>query len=117
MNQESFSPDGRIRVDWGVSTGRMSHEIWSPRIIDVETGQVLLDLWEDGSWDASIRWLEDGLMHMSIRHYSEGGATILKVTVDRTNNIFRVDDGEPQPLNRLPEQVPKAFWRKSQGHD
>ena len=92
MDRPTLSPDGRTKVEWGYSQGRMSHEIWAPRITDAETGEVVLDLW-DGMWDGWVQWLEHGVMRVSIREYLEGGRTVLWVDVDRKAGVFWVDGG------------------------
>ncbi len=57
---EATSPDGRIKVEYAITTGRMSHEIFSPRITDLQTGRVLLDLMDRDMSDGAVRWLDNG---------------------------------------------------------
>jgi len=115
MQDEALSPDGHTRVKWSINTGRMSHEICSPRITDARSGEMILDLWTDGSWDASVQWLDNGIMRLRIRHYLEGGATILDVDVDRLSGSFVIDGGDPQPIAALQNELPPSFWRKAEG--
>ncbi|MBL8178838.1 MAG: hypothetical protein JNK48_29460 [Bryobacterales bacterium] len=110
---ESLSPDGRTRITWAISEGRMSHEIRCPRITDAQSGEILFDLWMDTSWDASVQWLENGLLRLSIRHYAEGGVTMLDVLVDRGAGVFRMENGPWRPLNWMQGEVPEAYWRKA----
>lgn len=113
MQDETLSPDGCTRVEWSINTGRMSHEICSPRISDAHSGEMILDLWAESSWDASIQWLDHGIMRLRIRHYLEGGSTILDVDVDRAAGFFSIDGGAPLPIATLQREVPEAFWRKA----
>jgi hypothetical protein len=113
MTEVTLSPDRRTRVEWAISTGRMSHEICSPRIRDAKSGEIILDLWKDGSWDAAINWTGDGIMHLCLRHYIEGGTTSLDVAIDRAGGTFRIDNGPPQPMAAIQREVPAAFWRKA----
>lgn len=113
MSEETLSPDRRTRVEWAISTGRMSHEICSPRISDAKSGEIILDLWTGDSWDASVKWTSDHVMHLRIRHYLEGGTTILKVAIDRAAGTFRIDDGPPQPIATIQRKIRPAFWRKA----
>ncbi|MFN7935182.1 MAG: hypothetical protein U0R19_17765 [Bryobacteraceae bacterium] len=114
MERPTLSPDGRTRIEWGYTDGRMSHEIWAPRIRDAETGEMVLDLWAgEYMWDAWVEWLEGGVMRLSIREYLDGGITILYVDVDRGDGTFRVDGGEAQPIGGIQKEVAEAFWRKA----
>jgi hypothetical protein len=42
---DKTSPDETIRVEFEISTGLMSHEIYSPRVVELPGGEVLADLW------------------------------------------------------------------------
>lgn len=115
MQDETLSPDGRTRVKWSINTGRMSHEICSPRITDTQSGEMIVDLWTDPSWDASVQWLDNGVLRLRLRHYLEGGSTILDVDIDRASRAFVIDGGDPQPIAVLQNELPAAFWRKAEG--
>ena len=97
MNGEELSPDGSIRVPWSVSTGRMSHEIWSPKIIDVKTGGTIPDLHGE-DWDGSFDWLDHGRFSVSLRRY--GGGRSFTVWVDPVAGVFR-SGAENAPGQRL----------------
>ncbi|MBS1825024.1 MAG: hypothetical protein JST93_06860 [Acidobacteria bacterium] len=113
MGRPTLSPDGRTRIEWGYTDGRMSHEIWAPRITDAETGEVVLDLWVKYMWDAWVEWLENGVMRLAIREYLDGGTTILYVDVDRGSGTFWVDGGKAQPIAGIQKEVEVAFWKKA----
>lgn len=112
MERPTLSPDGKTRIEWGYSQGRMSHEIWAPRITDAETGEVVLDLW-DGMWDGWVEWLEGGWIRVSIREYCDGGLTRLEVDIDREAGVFRVDGGKAQKIAGMEKKVKAAFWKKA----
>jgi hypothetical protein len=38
IRRENVSPDGKLKINWGYFQGRMSHEMWAPKITEIETG-------------------------------------------------------------------------------
>jgi hypothetical protein len=103
----TISPDGSIRVEWSINTGRMSHEIWSPAVYDAASNELLFDL-QDGDIDASFNWLEDGAFNMQLRRYSGGQ---MQVWVDPRNHLFRIGNSNPEPLNQAQNRIRKeAKW-------
>jgi hypothetical protein len=113
-SRHEVSPDGRIRVDFAMTQGRMSHEIYSPRITDVATGRTLLDLTTGSeAWDGSVEWLPDGAFAMMIRHYYEGGRVMLSVHVSTAAGTFSIDGGPLRPLDTLQQAIPQAFYDKT----
>ncbi len=108
----TISPDGAIRVEWMVNTGRMSHEIWSPKVIAIAGGKTLFDL-RDPDLDVSFEWLENGTFRMHFRWYSRGGN--LTVFVDVPRRIFRIGDGPGQILDENAERkIVNAYpWKGS----
>ena len=106
-----ISPDGLTRLDFAISTGRMSHEIYSPRLTDIPSGKVILDLIGSESWDGSVRWLGNGDFTLTIRHYNVSGLIQLVVNVNRSAGIFTFGDppGAAEPVADLQGRVPEAF--------
>ncbi len=101
------SPDGKYRVEWMVNTGRMSHEIWSPRVTEIESGETLVDLWS-GDLDGSVHWGDNGVFELSMRSYIREGYA--KLWVDAPNRMFRLNGGSLEPLAKLtPERVRGAL--------
>jgi hypothetical protein len=98
---QETSPDGTIRVEFDVSTGLMSHEIYSPRILALPGGEVLADLWGT-QWDASVQFDETGMMLMYLRHYP-GDRPGFAVTIDaRARSFwFRENPGERYALDEF----------------
>lgn len=71
--QTSFpSPDGRFILHLGVITMRMSHEVYSPYLVETATEKVLFDpgdLWDAGG----IEWAADSSkLSMGTRQYDDG---------------------------------------------
>jgi hypothetical protein len=108
MPDITISPDGKYRVEWAINTGRMSHEIWSPKVIEVDTGETVLDLWS-GDLDGSVHWGNDGrTFELSMRSYIREGYA--KLWVDAPNRMFRLNGGSMEPLAKLtPERVRGAL--------
>ena len=95
---QSTSPDGTLRVEYAVETGRMSHEIYSPRVVSLPGGEVLADLWGT-QWDASAQFEEPGKVRLSLRCYP-GDKPGFALTIDARARTFCFADapGEPHPL-------------------
>lgn len=113
--RSEISPDGRTRLDIAIGDGLMSHEIWSPRITDIASGNVILDLIDQDSWDGEVRWLDKGDFTISIRNYIAGGGVRLYVRVYRADQTFAFGEppGPREPLADLPGRVPEAFRREA----
>jgi hypothetical protein len=101
----STSPDGTLRVEFAVETGRMSHEIYSPRVVSVPGGEVLADLWGT-QWDASAQFEQPGTVRLSLRYYP-GEKPGFAVTIDARARTFSFADapGEAHPLARFNKLV------------
>lgn len=109
-----LSPDGRVRVEFGLTQGRMSHDIYSPKLTDVKTGQVLLDLMSgDEPWDGSVDWLPNGDCSLNIRHYYEGGRVMLHVQLFLSTGTFSIDSAPPEPIATIQRRIPQAFYEKT----
>ncbi|HEX8421828.1 MAG TPA: hypothetical protein VF634_00355 [Pyrinomonadaceae bacterium] len=95
---QSTSPDGTLRVEFDVQTGRMSHEIYSPRVVSLPDGEPLVDLWGT-QWDASAQFEETGKVRLSLRHY-DGDKPGFDVTIDAGKRAFSFADApaEQHPL-------------------
>lgn len=109
-----ISPDGHARLDIAIGGGLISHEICSPRITGVATGRVILDLIDQGSWDGSVRWLDNGDFAITIRNYIAGGPVLLPVHVYRAAGTFVIGEppGRQEPLSDLPRRLPEALLQK-----
>jgi hypothetical protein len=106
--ERELSPDGRVLVEYFIQTQRMSHETRTPRITDVATGEVLLQL-DDSLFDGSVSWVGAGGLSLSLRHYALGGG--IEVHIDparRTWSIAGQDSGE-LPLAIAAREIPKRY--------
>jgi hypothetical protein len=110
MSQDTSSPDGRLRIEWTYSSGRMSHEMWAPTVYDTKSGKQILSLGPD-SWDASFLWQPDGIAIMHLRHYYQGGGKILIVRIDMAREQFQAGESDWQPISAMQEAVPAEFFR------
>jgi len=111
MSQDTSSPDGRLRIEWVQSSGRMSHVMWAPTVYDTKSGKQILSLGPD-SWDADLLWQPDGIAVMHLRHYYEGGGTILKVRINMAREQFQAGDSDWQPISAMQTVVPAEFFRQ-----
>jgi hypothetical protein len=102
---QSTSPDGTLRVEFDVETGRMSHEINSPRVVSVPEGEVLADLWGT-QWDASAQFEEPGTVRLSLRCYP-GEKPGFALTIDARARTFRFADApdEQHPLTSFKKLI------------
>jgi hypothetical protein len=98
MARDDLSPDGSVRILWDEQEARMSHWILSPRVLDVETGETLLDLWGT-SWDAAATFPEPGLLRIALRHYP-GDTPGCVIVVDVRARTFELG-GSTAPLGEL----------------
>ena len=113
MREEQLtSPDGAIRVEFAVTTGRMSHEIYSPRVFHLPSGELLIDLWGT-SWDASAQFDEPGTVRLDLRLYP-GDRPGFGVTVDARARTFRFPDspGQQYPLKRFNKLIGQKHARQ-----
>lgn len=98
----SRSPSGRYEVRFDGIDVRMSHWIERPILIDLETGQVLVSL-ADTSWSADqVRWVEDGVVELTMRRYpgDHEPATVV-ARLSAREAIATVGDGPPRPVAEL----------------
>ncbi|HZG51855.1 MAG TPA: hypothetical protein VEZ40_06955 [Pyrinomonadaceae bacterium] len=102
---QSTSPDGTIRVEFDVETGRMSHEIQRPRVLSLPGGEALVDLWGT-QWDASARFEEPRTVRLSLRRYP-GEKPGFVVTIDARARTFCFADapGEQHPLTSFKKLI------------
>ncbi|HET9953852.1 MAG TPA: hypothetical protein VFQ61_05095 [Polyangiaceae bacterium] len=65
------SPDARFRVEYQSHEIKLAHWIDQPRVIDMVTNTVLLDLWPDvfSSWDGHVRFERAGVIRLELREF------------------------------------------------
>ncbi|RYD45591.1 MAG: hypothetical protein EOP63_00540 [Sphingomonadales bacterium] len=92
-----ISPDGTIRteleaVEWG-----NSHWVYSPRVIDIASGEIILDLW-GSDWDATMSYPGSRRVRLDFRRYHfSGDLTIELDLADGRHRILR-EPGRTAPL-------------------
>ena len=69
MEVDSTSPDGNYRLVTDSTEFRMSLWVDRPRITDLRSGEMILDLTGTG-WDVmNFKWKENGMLWMELRKY------------------------------------------------
>jgi hypothetical protein len=100
---EETSPDGRILVRFDIDHGRMSHEIWTPTIVEAATGQILLHI-RRGGIDGRPQWRSGGFT-LGLRDYYHPDLW-LRLEVDLNRGTFRFDGTEAdEPIAALSDRV------------
>jgi hypothetical protein len=64
-SEVALSPDGAVRVEYGYSGGEKSPTIIEPRIIDMKSDEVLIDLWRS-SYNGRVEFGERGKFVLTI---------------------------------------------------
>lgn len=97
-SDDAHSPDGTVRVEYQVNEVRMSHWIYNPRVIDVETGDVLFDLWGSDYWlwDAMARFDAPRTATLELRSYP-GTDPGFRVRIDASTRTFTIVKGTCPP--------------------
>ncbi len=97
------SPDGTIRVETFSAEWSNSHWVWTPRVTDLLTGEVVLDL-TNTDWDASISFPAPRQTRLSMRRYHAGGG--LTVMLDHAQQLYHItaiqdlhETRQPAPLS------------------
>jgi len=108
-NRFVVSPDGRIRIDYSLTEGRMSHWIETPAVYDLVSGEVLFVLAE--GYDAAATWIDGHNFTLWVRRYPDGGYS-LKVHCDVDEGTIRLgDDDTTQPLSGAKSAIETHFAR------
>ena len=88
----------------------MSHEIWTPTIIECASGRTLLHIRQLGI-DGRPQWRPDGFA-LGLRCYRHTQAW-LGITVDADRDCFRFDGSEAEePLEALSDRVDEELRRQ-----
>jgi hypothetical protein len=102
-----LSPDLSIRLEWLVDEWSSSLWTHAPRVTDVATGRILLDLWGT-SWDAQTAWIGDNGLRLDLRRYDRAGA--ITVLLDPSGGTYRIGaDGRACPLTDVRQGMNDAF--------
>lgn len=106
--ETELSSDGAIRLEMLVSEWSLSLWTHAPRLIEVRSGKILLDLWGT-SWDAQTAWTGGSGLRLDMRRYDRPGSiTLFIVFEDRTYRV--VEDGSrARPLADIRAGIDRAF--------
>jgi hypothetical protein len=63
-----IAPDGSLRIDLVAVEWSNSHWVHSPRVTEVATGRILLDLWNT-DWDAEVIFPRERCVSLALRRY------------------------------------------------
>jgi hypothetical protein len=95
-----ISRDGTIRVDLASQEWANGNWVNAPRVIEIASGRVLLDLWGT-DWDATVFFREVGRVRLDCRRAHLGGG--LSVVLDVARGCYQITVA-PGPGGALPEQ-------------
>lgn len=95
-----ISTDGSSRVDLLSVEWSNSHWVNSPRVIEIASGRVVLDLWNT-DWDATVSVLEGSMVRLDMIRYRQGGNASLNSTSPQTRFASIVSDEVEAPIDRV----------------
>lgn len=100
-----LAPDDSLRVELAAVEWSNSHWVNSPRVIEVATGRVLLDLWGT-DWDSEPSFPRERCVSLALRRYCS--RTQLRVVLDLARDSFTIHEQDLQPpsLGPLAEIAP-----------
>ena len=105
------APDGSILVALQSVEWSNTHWVRSPRVIEIATGRVLLDLWGT-DWDAWPTFPRAGTVRLSFRRYHVGGGAEVEIELAPERYIlFEQSGAVTGPLGDLPEVLEAASRR------
>lgn len=81
------SPDGTIRIDFEAAEWGNSHWVQTPRVIDITSGRVILDLWNT-DWDARISWTGGRRVSLDFQRYHFSGDLVIEL--DLAQDTYRI---------------------------
>jgi hypothetical protein len=102
------APDGSLKVELQPVEWSNSHWVYSPRVVEIATGRVWLDLWGT-DWDATIDFPRARTVGMNLRRYHVGGALHAELTLEgqqyRLRGLSHLSSGPLQELAEALERV------------
>ena len=100
-----LSPDGSIRVELTAVEWSNTHWVNSPRVTEVATGRVLLDLWNT-DWDAVVSFPVERCVTLDLRRYYAGGPCQASLHLATDQFVIFDDTPGPPTLGPLSELGP-----------
>lgn len=103
-----LSPDQTIRLD--LLIGEWSPSLWThaPRVTEIATGRVLLDLWGT-SWDAQTAWVGASGLRLDLRRYDRPGTITLLLNIAAGTYRIGEGGGAALPLADIRQGMKEAF--------
>ncbi len=100
-----LAPDGSLRIELAAVEWSNSHWVNSPRVIEVATGRVLLDLWNT-DWDAEPSFPCERCVILGLRRYRS--RIQLRAVLDLAQDSFTIqeDDSQAPSIGPLAEIAP-----------
>lgn len=89
-----LSPDGSIRVELAAVEWSNTHWVNAPRVTEVATGRVLLDLWNT-DWDAAVSFPAERCVTLDLRRYHASGRC--RASLDLATGRFAIFEHAPGP--------------------
>ena len=89
-----LAPDDSLRVELLAVEWSNSHWVNSPRVIEVATGRVLLDLWGT-DWDAEPSFPRERCVILALRRYRS--RIHLSALLDLASDSFTIHEQHPRP--------------------
>jgi hypothetical protein len=102
------APDGSLLVDLQASEWANGHWVRSPRVIEIATGRILLDLWGT-DWDAAVSFPRAGTVRLSLQRYYFGGSA--QAEIEARGDLYRLSGRSGTttgPLAELPSALEHA---------
>jgi hypothetical protein len=114
-----ISRDGTVRVDLASQERTNSNWINSPRVIEITSGRVLVDLWGT-DWNATVTFREVGRVTLGCRRYHAGGTLSVVLDVARGCYQITLDPAQggalpEQPIDSIAQGLEAASRRATQG--
>jgi len=107
------APDGSLLVELAAQEWGNTHWVRSPRVTEIATGRVLLDLWGtdwDGPWP---RFPRRGAVRLSLRRYHFGGGAEAEIELAPERYVlFEGPRATFGPLRDLPKVLEDASRRR-----
>ncbi len=107
-----IAPDGLIEValDWVEWSN--THWVGSPRVMEIATGRVLLDLWGT-DWDADVSFPRERAVRLGFRRYHVGGSLDAEIDLGQSRYTIEERPGENShgPLADMPSALEAASRR------
>jgi hypothetical protein len=108
-----LSPDGTIRVDFDWVEWRNSQWVRTPRVTDLVSGAVVLNLW-GSDWDATAVFPQARVVRLQMTRFHFGGWVVAEIDLDA--QLYRIlsaanqeAPAPPAPLAELAEGL-QAWW-------